>query len=95
MASVMTISSGFWEVLVVVLLVFEVYFYHHGGRDDLGKVVERGSGCIHLLERRLARGDVGEDVGETLGGHCEGYVWVVLWSVVECEMSIGESRWYN
>lgn len=91
MASVMTISSGFWEVLVVVLLVFEVYFYHHGGRDDLGKVVERGLGCIHLLERRLARGDVGEDVGETLGGHCEGYVWVVLWSVVECEMSIGRT----
>ena len=75
MASVMTISSGFWEVLLVSS-VSTVYFCHDGGRDDLGKVVERGSGCIHLLERRLARGDVGEDVGETLGGHCEECVWM-------------------
>jgi hypothetical protein len=48
--------------------------------DDLGKVVERGLACVHLLERRLARGDVGEDVGETLSGHCERVVWV-LWVV--------------
>jgi hypothetical protein len=54
----------------------KVYFYHHHG--DPGKVVERGLGCIHLLERRLARGDVGEDVGETLGGHCENDVCVYV-----------------
>jgi hypothetical protein len=56
-----------------------VYFCHQGDRVDLGKVVERGfEGCIHLLEWGLARGDVGEDVGETLGGHCENDVCVYV-----------------
>jgi len=34
---------------------------------------------VHLLERALAAGsDVGEDVGETLGGHCERVVGVLV-----------------
>ena len=76
MASVMTTSSGFWEVLLVSSV--HGLLLYHGDRDDLGKVVERGLGGIHLLERGLARGDVGEDVGETLGGHCENDVCVYV-----------------
>ena len=40
---------------------------------------------IHLLERALAAGsNVGENVGETLGGHCERDVGVfVVW--IDCE----------
>lgn len=52
--------------------------------------MERGLGGIHLLERGLARGDVGEDVGETLGGHCEGVARVCVWRVVRDVVSIGE-----
>jgi hypothetical protein len=34
---------------------------------------------IHLLERALAAGgDVGEDVGETLSGHCERIVGLLV-----------------
>ena len=50
-----------------------------------GKLWRGVLGCVHLLEWGLARGDVGEDVGETLGGHCErGGVYV--WSVVKLKM---------
>jgi hypothetical protein len=53
--------------------------------------VERGLGCIHLLERRLARGDVGEDVGETLSGHCEGCVGVVVEYSEVCGVDWGDA----
>ena len=68
-----------------------MYFYH-AGPVDLGKVVERGLGCIHLFEWGLARGDVGEDVGKTLGGHCERVVEVdVECKVMRDVVSIGET----
>jgi len=44
MASVMTTSSGFWEVLLGEMLLVKMYFYHGGDGADLGKVVERGFG---------------------------------------------------
>jgi hypothetical protein len=70
MASVITTSSGFWEVLFEAVCQPNMNVSH---------VIESGercgegdrSACVHLLERSLARGDVGEHVGETLSGHCE------------------------
>ena len=54
--------------------------------------MERGLGCIHLFEWGLARGDVGEDVGKTLGGHCERVVEVdVECKVMRDVVSIGET----
>jgi hypothetical protein len=72
MASVMTTSSGFWEVLFEAVCQPNKNVSHVIESSRVwGKLWGGGSECIHLLERSLAGGDVGEHVGETLSGHCE------------------------
>lgn len=71
-ARVITTSSGFWEVLLEISGQ-PLWTIPHEVGMIWGKM---WGGCVlpdvHLLERALAGRDVGEDVGETLGGHCEG-----------------------
>jgi hypothetical protein len=59
--------------------------------DGQGSGEEVGIGRrVHLLEGALAaRSDVGEDVGEALGGHCELIVGVL---VVVCRCVVRTAR---
>ena len=56
-----------------------------------GKLWRGVLGCVHLLEWGLARGDVGEDVGETLGGHCESGVDVDMEGSEGCGVDWGDA----